>query len=74
MLSTPGVNNRLLPCGSIITKIFRHFRILITEPVFVDTKRLAGEIITRLGFSRRNEEREKITSVKNRDTLVALSN
>lgn len=72
MLSTPGVSNRLLPYGSIITKIFRHFRVPITELLFVDTKRLAEEIITSLGFCKRNGKWVKTSSVKNIDSLVAF--
>ena len=33
MLSTPGVNNRLLPYGSIISKILLHFQVLIRDSI-----------------------------------------
>ena len=70
MLSTPAVNNRLLPYGSIIIRILRHFRIPITELVYDETKRLGGEIILGIGFHRRNGEWVNITSYKNEDTLL----
>lgn len=56
MLSTPRVNNRLLPYVSIITRTFRHFRVPIAELVFVDTKRLVREIITSFGFFKKKEK------------------
>ncbi|KAH9697929.1 hypothetical protein KPL71_023812 [Citrus sinensis] len=65
------VNNRLLPYGSIITRILRHFRIPITEPVYDDSKRLGREIVLEIGFHRRNGEWVKTTSSKNEDTLLA---
>lgn len=71
MLSTPAVNNILLPYGSIITRILRYFRIPITEPMYDETKRLGGEIILGINFHRRNGEWVKITSSKNEDTLLA---
>lgn len=43
MLTTPVVTNRLLPYGSIITKILRYFKVLVSELVFVETKKLRGE-------------------------------
>lgn len=43
MLTTPVVTNRLLPYGSIITKILRYFRVHVSELVFVETKKLRGE-------------------------------
>ena len=70
MLSTPTVNNRLLPYGSIITRILRHFRIPITELVYDETKRLRGEIILGISFHRCNGEWVNITSSKNEDTLL----
>ncbi|KAH9724430.1 hypothetical protein KPL70_007481 [Citrus sinensis] len=57
MLSTPAVNNKLFPYGSIIIRILRHFRIPITEPVYDETKRLGGEIILGIGFHRRARPR-----------------
>lgn len=57
MLRTPVVNNRLLLYGNIITRIFPHFRIPFSEPIFEETKRLGGE--------------PKILSFKNRDILIA---
>ena len=54
ILFTPVMNNRLLPYSSIITRILRHFRIPITEPVYDETKRLGDEIILEIDFHRRN--------------------
>ena len=62
MLSTLAVNNKLLPYGSIISRILRHFQIPIIEPVYKETKRLGGEIILGIDFRRRNGEWVKITS------------
>ena len=71
MLFTSAVNSRLLPYGSIITRILRHFRIPITEPVYDETKRLGREIILEIGFHKRNGEWVKTASSKNEDTLLA---
>lgn len=71
MLTTLGVNNRLLLYGSVITKILRHFRVPLSEPVYVVTKQLGEEIISRIRFHRKNMEWVKATSSKNKDTLVA---
>ena len=54
MLSTPAINNRLLPYRGVITGILRHFRIPITELVYNESKRLGGEIILGIGFHQRN--------------------
>ena len=40
MLSTLRVSNRSLPFGSIITRILKHFRVPIVEPVYLETKKL----------------------------------
>ena len=54
ILSTPTINNRLLPYRGVITGILRHFRIPITELVYNESKRLGGEIILGIGFHQRN--------------------
>lgn len=71
MLSTPTINNRLLPYGSVITRILRHFHIPITEHVYDESKRLGGEIILGIRFHKRNGEWVKVTSSKNENTLLA---
>lgn len=71
MLSTLGVNNQLLPYGSIITKILQYFHVPLHEFVYVETKRIGEEAIMRIGFYRRNEEWVKMTLSKTRGTLVA---
>lgn len=43
MLSTAAVSNRSLTYGSIISKILRHFHVLLTEPVYVETKSWVGK-------------------------------
>lgn len=71
MLFTPAMSNRLLPYGSIITRILRHFRIPITKLIYDESKRLGSEIILGIGFHRSNGEWVKVTSSKNEDTLLA---
>ena len=71
MLSTPVVSNMSLPYGNIISKIFRYFYVPLTEPVYVETKKMGGEIISRIGFHWRQGKCIKIKSSKNKDTLVA---
>ena len=71
MLSTPKVSNRSLPYGSIITKILNHFRVLIVEPVFLETRKLGREIISAIGFFKKRGKWEKTTSSKNEATLIA---
>ena len=56
MLSTPAMKNKLLPYGSIITRILRYFRIFIIERVYDETKRLGGDIILGISFHWRNGE------------------
>ena len=50
MFSTPGISKQSLLFGSIITRIFKHFRVLITEPTFLNTKELGDEAIAKLAF------------------------
>ena len=50
MLSTPTVSNMSLPYGSIVSKILRHFHVPLTEPVYVETKKMGREIISGIGF------------------------
>ena len=50
MLSTTAVSNRSLPYGSIISKILQYFHVPLTEPVYVETKKLGREIISGIGF------------------------
>ena len=71
MLSTLVVSNKSLPYGSIISKILRHFHVPLTEPVYVETKKMGREIISRIGFHWRQGKCIKIKSSKNKDTLVA---
>lgn len=66
------MNNILLLYGSIITRILGYFRILITKPMYDETKRLGGEISLRIGFHWRNGEWLKITPSKNEDTILTL--
>lgn len=72
MLSTPVVNHRLLPYGSIISKILRHFQVPLRDAVYKETKRIGSKAMTNIGFSRKNEEWIKTSNSKNHDTLVAL--
>ena len=44
MMSTPKVSNQSLPYGSIITRILKHFRVPIAEPVYLETRKLARSI------------------------------
>ena len=74
MLSTLGVNNQLLPYGSVITKILQHFHVPIRASIYVETKRIGDDAITGTGFYRKSREWVKIPLSKNRDTLVALDN
>lgn len=71
MLRTPGVNHRLLPFSSIISKILRHFQVPIEDLVYKATKRIGKEAITSIGFSWKNERWVKASTSKNQDTLVA---
>ena len=71
MLSTTVVSNRSLPYGSIISKILRYFHVSLTEPVFVETKKLGMEIISGIGFHLKQDKWVKVSSSKNEDTLVA---
>lgn len=64
MLSTLGVNNQLLPYGSIITKILQYFHVLLHESVYMETKRIGEEAITGIGFYRRNGEWVKMALSK----------
>lgn len=50
MFSILGISKRSLPFGSIITRILKHFRVLITEPTFLNTKELEDEAIANLVF------------------------
>ena len=71
MLSTTAVSNRSLPYGSNISKIFRYFHVPMTEPIFVETKKLGREIISGFGFHLKQGQWIKVSSSKNADTLVA---
>ena len=61
----------MLPYGSIISKILRHFQVLIRDLIYVETKRIRDEVITGIDFCRKNKERIKTPTSKNQDTLVA---
>ncbi|KAH9649211.1 hypothetical protein KPL70_025897 [Citrus sinensis] len=65
------VNHRLLPYGSIITKILRCFEMLLLDTGHMETRRIGPEAMTSIGFSRKNEEWIKTSNSKNRDTLIA---
>ncbi|KAH9649255.1 Integrase catalytic domain-containing protein [Citrus sinensis] len=71
MLSTPAVNHRLLPYGSIITKILRRFEVPLLDTGHMETRRIGLEAMTSIGFSRKNGEWIKTSNSKNRDTLIA---
>ena len=71
MMSTPRVSNWSLPYGSIITKILKYFRVPISEPVYLETRKLGREIISAIGFFKKRGKWEKTTSFKNEDTLLA---
>lgn len=70
MLSTLGVNNRLLHYGSIITRILQHFRVPLCELIYKEPMKLRKKAITTLAFHRRNGEWIQTTSTKNKDTLL----
>ncbi|KAH9680417.1 hypothetical protein KPL71_026545 [Citrus sinensis] len=71
MLSTPKVTNRSLPYGSIITRILRFFKAPITEPVYIETRKLGRAIMSAIRFFKKRGKWEKTTSSKNEDTLIA---
>ncbi|KAH9769987.1 Integrase catalytic domain-containing protein [Citrus sinensis] len=71
MLSTPAVNHRLLPYGSIITKILQHFEVPLLDAGYTETRRIGLEAMTSIGFSRKNGQWIKTKNSKNRDTLIA---
>ena len=71
MLSTPRVSSQSLPYGSIITRILKYFRVPITEPVYLETRKLGREIIFAIEFFKKRGKWEKTTSSKNKDTLLA---
>lgn len=56
MLSTPGVKYLLLLCGSIISKILRHFRVPIQDSINVETKRISNDAVTSIRFAWKNRE------------------
>ena len=70
MLSTTAVANKSLPYGSIITRILRHFSVPLTEPIYVETRKLRREIISAIGFFKKHGKWVKTPSSKNADTLV----
>ena len=70
MLSTPKVTNRSLPYGSVITRILKFFKVPITEPVYLETRKLGQEIISAIRFFKKRGKWEKTTSSKNEDTLI----
>ena len=71
MLSTLRVSNRSLPNDSIITRILKFFRVPITEPVYLETRKLGREIISVIKFFKKRGKSEKTISSKNEDTLLA---
>ena len=62
MLSTTVVFNMSFPYGSIISKILRHFHVPLTEPVYVETKKMGRKIILRISFQWRQGKWIKVTS------------
>ena len=50
MLSTPCIAKRSLAYASIITLILKYFRVLITEPTFLNPMELGDEVIANLRF------------------------
>ncbi|KAH9724699.1 hypothetical protein KPL70_007586 [Citrus sinensis] len=71
MLSTPAVNHRLLPDGSIITKILQRFKVPLLDTGHMETQRIGPEAMTSISFSRKNGVWIKTSNSKNRDTLIA---
>ncbi|KAH9745941.1 hypothetical protein KPL70_004261 [Citrus sinensis] len=71
MLSTPAVNHRLLPYGSIIIKILRRFEVPLIDTGHMETRQIGPEAMTSIGFSRKNGVWIKTSNSKNRDTLIA---
>ena len=65
MLSTPAVNHRLLPYGSIITKLLRHFEVPLLDTGYIKTRRISLEAMTSNDFSMKNEEWIKTKNSKN---------
>ncbi|KAH9801181.1 hypothetical protein KPL71_000929 [Citrus sinensis] len=71
MLSTPAVNHRLLPYGSIITKILRRLEVPLLDTGHMETRRIGPKAMTSIGFSRKNGQWIKTSNSKNWDTLIA---
>ena len=71
ILSTLTVNHCLLPYGSIISKILRHFEVPLRDAGYTETKWIGPEAMTNIGFSRRNGKWIKTATSKTRDTLIA---
>lgn len=71
MLSTLGVNNRLLPYDSIISEILRNFQVPIWDSIYLKTKRINDKAIKGIGFYWKNKKWIKTPSSKNQDTLLA---
>ena len=71
MLSTPTVNHRLLPYGSIITKLPRRFEVPILDAGYTETRRIGPEAMASISFSRKNGKWIKTQNSKNRVTLTA---
>ena len=71
MLSTPAVNHRLLPYGSIIAKRLRRFEVLLLNIGYTKTRWIGLEAMTSIDFSRKNGQWIKTKNSKNWDTLIA---
>ena len=56
MLSTLAVNHRLLPNGSIISKILLHFQVPLQDVVYTETKQIGPKAMTSIGFSSKNSK------------------
>lgn len=66
------VSNILLLYDNIITKILRHFQVPLSEPIYVENKRLKRKAIMAICFHLRNGQWVKKTLSENQNTLVAL--
>ncbi|KAH9671168.1 hypothetical protein KPL70_017253 [Citrus sinensis] len=59
MLSTPSLAKRSLPYASIITQILEYFRVLVTESISLNSRKLGDDSIANLGFYWRDDSWHK---------------
>ena len=71
MLSSPRVNNCLLPYGCIFTKKLWHFWVPFNEPIFEHSKKLGDDAILSLGFNWKYGKWTKAPSIQNRFAFIA---